>query len=285
MAKFTLKPKNKKTVIGIDVGGSTTKIVGFAPDGKLIAPMFVRATDPVTSVYGAFGKFTLENGLALDDIDRIMMTGAGSAFVTSPIYSLPCHSVSEFDSIGIGGMYLSGLKEAIVVSMGTGTALIHAKCTDDGITTEYLGGTGVGGGTIVGLSRKMLGVDTISHIEQLCEGGDLSQVDLRISDISKKGIYPDVNENLTASNFGNLSDLATRHDISLGIVNMVTETVAMMAIFAARSFNIRDIVLTGNLTSMQPVRDVFESLKNSFNVNFIIPNLSQYGPVIGSALQ
>jgi hypothetical protein len=58
-----------------------------------------------------------------------------------------------------------------------------------------------------------------------------------------------------------------------------------MAIFAARSFNIRDIVLTGNLTSMQPVRDVFESLKNSFNVNFIIPTLSQYGPVIGSALQ
>jgi type II pantothenate kinase len=131
----------------------------------------------------------------------------------------------------------------------------------------------------------MLGVDTISHIEQLCEGGDLSQVDLRISDISKKGIYPDVNENLTASNFGKLSDLATRHDISLGIVNMVTETVAMMAIFAARSFDIRDIVLTGNLTSMQPVRDVFDSLKNSFGVNFIIPNLSQYGPVIGSALQ
>ena len=164
MAKITLKPKNKKTVIGIDVGGSTTKIVGFAPDGKLIDPMFVRATDPITSVYGAFGKFTLENGLALDDIDRIMMTGAGSAFVSSPIYSLPCHSVSEFDSIGIGGIYLSGLKEAIIVSMGTGTALIHAKCTDEGISTEYLGGTGVGGGTIIGLSRKMLGVDTISHI-------------------------------------------------------------------------------------------------------------------------
>ena len=137
----------------------------------------------------------------------------------------------------------------------------------------------------MGLSKKLLGLSHVDHIVELARGGNVEKIDLRISDISKKGIYPDVNENLTASNFGNLSDLATRHDISLGIVNMVTETVAMMAIFAARSFNIRDIVLTGNLTSMQPVRDVFESLKNSFNVNFIIPNLSQYGPVIGSALQ
>ena len=58
-------------VIGIDVGGSTTKIVGFRiEDGKkeLIAPQFVRATDPVTAIYGAFGKFTDENGLSINDI-------------------------------------------------------------------------------------------------------------------------------------------------------------------------------------------------------------------------
>ena len=61
-------------VIGIDVGGSTTKIVGFKADenGKpkeLIAPQFVRATDPITSIYGALGKFTHQNGLALSDIE------------------------------------------------------------------------------------------------------------------------------------------------------------------------------------------------------------------------
>ena len=46
-----------RTVIGIDIGGSTTKIVGFrSENGKkaLIEPMFVRATDAITSVYGAF---------------------------------------------------------------------------------------------------------------------------------------------------------------------------------------------------------------------------------------
>ena len=39
-------------VIGIDVGGSTTKIVGFRKNGRkyeLISPQFVRANDPVTA--------------------------------------------------------------------------------------------------------------------------------------------------------------------------------------------------------------------------------------------
>ena len=154
-----------KTILGIDVGGSTTKIVGFAPDGGLISPIFVRATDPVTSVYGALGRFTSENGLGLEDIDRVMMTGAGSGFVDTPIYSLRCRSVTEFKSIGLGGLYLSGLPEAIVVSMGTGTALIHAKRDGNGALTDYLGGTGVGGGTLVGLSRRLLNIDNITHIE------------------------------------------------------------------------------------------------------------------------
>ena len=285
MADYIIKPDNKKTVVGIDVGGSTTKIVGFAPGGKLLSPIFVQATDPVTSIYGAFGRFTLENGLSLDEIDRIMMTGAGSRAIQSPIYNRECKSVSEFSSTGIGGLYLSGLDEAIVVSLGTGTAIIHAKRAENGAITEYLGGTGVGGGTILGLSRKMLGIGSIEHLEQISEGGDLGQVDLRIKDISKSGTFKGVNENLTASNFGNLSDLASKKDIALGIFNMVSETVAMMSIFAARQFGIKDIVMCGNLTSIKPVCDTFASLAPTFGVNFIVPEMSQYGTVIGAALQ
>ena len=62
-----------RTVIGIDIGGSTTKIVGIRTDGEnieLIEPIFVRATDAITSVYGAFGKFTAENNIMLEDIEK-----------------------------------------------------------------------------------------------------------------------------------------------------------------------------------------------------------------------
>ncbi|MBE6553175.1 MAG: pantothenate kinase [Ruminococcaceae bacterium] len=277
-----------KTVIGIDVGGTTTKIVGFRfqENGKkeLIAPQFVRATDPLTSIYGAFGKFTAENELELSEIDRILMTGAGASFITKPIYNLTCRPVPEFSSIGIGGLYLSGLNEAIVVSMGTGTALIHAKKEGEKYDIEYLGGTGIGGGTLIGLCRKILGVDSVEHIEQLCAEGDLNNVDLRIKDLSRKRSYDGMNENLTAANFGKLSDLATPSDIALGVANMVAETIFMLSVFAARNYGLKNIVLIGNLTTIEPIRSVFENLSVSFGVDFIIPENSQFGTVIGAAL-
>ena len=128
-------------------------------------------------------------------------------------------------------------------------------------------------------------MENISHIEQLCEGGDLSKVDLRVKDISREGQFTGLNDNLTASNFGKLSDLASKNDIALGIVNMVSETVAMISVFAARGHGVKNIVLTGNLTRIAPVRRTFEGLGESFGVNFLIPEHSQYGTVIGAALQ
>lgn len=280
--------KKTQNVIGIDVGGSTTKIVGFRQIGgrerQLISPFLVRATDPITSIYGAFGKFTAQNGLALGDIDKVMVTGVGATHMQQPIYSLDCRTVPEFSAVGLGGLYLSGLDEAIIVSLGTGTALIHAKKEENGKTTiNYLGGTGVGGGTLLGLTRKMTGIDTIEHIEEICEEGNLDNIDLRVKDISKNAKYTGVNEDLTAANFGKLSDMATSGDIALGVANMVAETVAMMAVFAARGHNLRDVVLIGNLTTIKPVREVFANL-NSFGINFIIPENASFGTVIGAAL-
>ena len=276
-----------RTVIGIDVGGSTTKIVGFQKNKQgrlLIDPLFVRATDAVTSVYGAFGKFTMQNDLSLSDIDRVFMTGVGSSFIDKPIYSLDCRKVSEFECVGRGGLYLSGLDESVVVSMGTGTAIIHAKNVNGVTETKYLGGTGVGGGTLLGLSRKILGVDTIEHLEQLAEEGNLDNVDLRIRDISNDNDFQ-INANLTASNFGKLSDIANANDIALGISNMVAETIAMLSIFAARSFGVGTVVLTGNLTTLPSIVSAFEGLEKTFGIKFLIPENAQFATVIGAALE
>lgn len=271
-------------VIGIDVGGSTTKIVGFDRSGegqRLINPLFVRATDPITALYGAFGKFTDQNNIELSDIEIVKVTGVGSSKITKPIYGLRCEHVSEFDCIGLGGLYLSGLDEAIVVSLGTGTALIHAR---RGENIEYLGGTGVGGGTLVGLSKQMLGMDDIHHIQELAETGDLDKIDWRIGNITKRNILTGAPDKMTASNFGNISDIATKSDIALGIINMVFETIAMVAMFAARTYKLTDIVLTGNLTTLKKASEIFPSLNSMFNLNFMIPENAQFGTVIGAAL-
>jgi len=267
-------------VLGIDVGGSTTKICGFTADQKLISPLSVKADDPISSIYGAFGKFTSTHRINLSKIDRVMVTGVGSSYISEDLYGIPTEHVQEFDCIGLGGKYLANMEEAVVVSMGTGTALVHVK----GDQMEYLGGTGVGGGTLVGLSETILDVRDIDHLEVLAEQGDISKIDLRISDISKKTLSPTLDLDTTASNFGKLSDLATREDLALGIVNLVFETIGMMSVFAAKCFNIHNVILTGKLSSMKKASEVFATLGRMFDMNFILPENSKYGTVIGAAL-
>ena len=266
-------------VVGIDIGGSTTKIVGFDQDKKLIHPMFVTADDPITSIYGAFGKFTDTNNLGLSDIEKVMITGVGASYVNKPIYNLKCEHTPEFKSIGLGGLYLSKLEEAIIISLGTGTALVHAK---KGKAPEYLGGTGVGGGTLVGLSKKILGVNKVETIDELARLGDINNIDLKIKDISKKDIG--LSGQMTAANFANVSETASQNDFALGLINMVFETVGMVAYFASKPYGLKDVVVTGNLTQMSQAQGLFDVLNQMFNMRFVIPENAQFSTVIGAAL-
>lgn len=278
--------QDKNIIIGIDVGGSTTKIVGFrrTENGvSLIAPQIVRANDPITSTYGAFGKFTDENRIPISSISKVMMTGVGASYVKHDLYGLDCRRVEEFKSIGLGGLYLSGLSDALVVSMGTGTALVHARSDGE---MDYLGGTGVGGGTLVGLSKLLLQAGNIDHIIEYAEEGDLANVDLRIKDIAASDAASVLSADLTAANFGNVSDIATKGDIALGIMNMVFETVAMVSVFASRHVGVKNVILTGNLTRLPFCAKKFDEFNTVYNygVNFIIPENAQFSTVIGTAL-
>ena len=89
---------------------------------------------------------------------------------------------------------------------------------------------------------------------------------------------------MTASNFGKMSDIASGGDIALGIINMIYETAAMLGIFAARMKNVRDIVLTGNLTQMAQAKATFDAMNDIFDRKFIIPENSQFATAIGAAL-
>ncbi len=272
-------------IIGIDVGGSTTKIVGVR-DGnngpELMTPQYVTANDPITATYGAFGKFTLENGLNISDITGVMMTGVGSSYIKKDLYGLECSRIDEFTGIGVGGLYLSGLSEALIVSMGTGTALVHAKA---GGPMTYLGGTGVGGGSLMGLSKLLLKAETVNHIAEFAEDGDLGNIDLRIKDITASDALESLSGDLTAANFGNVSDVATKSDIALGVMNMVFETVAMVSVFAARSVGVSNIVLTGNVTQLDYCHRKFREMNGmGYGVTFTIPEHSRFSTVIGAAM-
>lgn len=155
-----------KTTIGIDVGISTTKIVGVR-DGEVSSPLRIRATDPVTSLYGAFGKYLYDNQIDLNDIEQVMLTGVGAAYIDSPIYGLPTTKVEEFIADGLGAQHESQLSKMIVVSMGTGTSIVQC----DGDHIKHIGGIGIGGGTLSGLSRLLLQTDDANQVAELAQGG------------------------------------------------------------------------------------------------------------------
>lgn len=265
-------------IIGIDIGGSTTKIAGFN-NNQIFSPLLVKANDPIASLYGAFGKFLSLNRLGLSNIERIMITGAGSSFVTEKIYGIPTGKVDEFRAIGAGGLFLSKLQKAMIVSMGTGTAFVMA----DGNTVKHMGGSGVGGGTLLGLSYKMLNIRNFDDLIETAKTGSLSNIDLSIGDITQdilKGLPPEI----TASNFGKISDLASKSDTALGIINLVFETIGMLSIFATKIHNISDIVLTGNLVNVPQSHDIFKILSELHGVNFHIPDKAEYATAGGAAI-
>lgn len=264
--------------IGIDIGGSTTKIVGLR-DGVITGATMVRASDPLTSAYGAFGRFLEDSGLKLSEIDRVMCTGVGSSFLKDNIYGIPTVKVDEFRAIGLGGRYISGLDHCIVVSMGTGTALTHVS----GDTITYINGSGVGGGTILGLCSKMLGTRSYEHIAELAMRGNPEAVDLTIGDITRAQLA-NMNNKTTASNFGKVSDEASDADFAMGVINMVFQTVGIFAMMAAREHKVDSVVLTGTLSRMEAAKPVIAALEDLYKVRYIVPDHSEFCTAIGAAL-
>ena len=266
-------------IIGIDVGGSTTKIVGYTDQGKLVSVLQVEAADPLTSAYGALGKFVNENGLSLQDVKQIILTGVGSSLFEKNIYGIPTSFVDEFKAIGLGGLALSGKEEGLIVSMGTGTAFVRAD--KEGI--RHIGGSGVGGGTVLGLCDKMCGASSFRSVAEMAACGDLGRVDLNIGHISK-GVIGTLKPETTASNFGKMEDDATAADVTLGVLNMVFQTIGMMAVFACKNSPCKDVILTGTLTLVPFAKTVFESLNEMHGINFIIPQNAIFSTATGAAL-
>lgn len=265
-------------VIGIDVGGSTTKIIGIDREG-IQHPMLVKAEDPITSLFGALGKYIYDNGIKLGDIEKVMLTGVGSAYVNQSLYGLSTAHTDEFLANGLGAHYASRLKELIVVSMGTGTSFV--KVEDDNI--QHIGGIGIGGGTILGLSRLLLKTQDVHQVVEMAKKGVIENIDLQIRDICNAAL-PGLPLDATASTFGKASTNSLPEDVALGIIHMVLQSIGQSVILAALNSSVRDFVLIGNLAKLPQCREIFPRLEEMYGCRFLIPEYAEYRTALGAAL-
>ncbi len=265
-------------VIGIDIGSTTTKVAAIRSDSDIIK-IKTKAIDAITSATGAFGKMIMENHFKLEDIEKINITGAGALKITDNLFGIKTNRIDEMIAIGLGGKYLSGKDQIIISNIGTGTAIIEVS----GNTITHMGGTGVGGGTIIGLAKEMLKTSDFDTIMQYASKGNINNVDLNIGDIAETNIGF-LSKEFTASNFGKMLDIATKEDMAKGIINLTYQVIGMISVFAARCRNNSTVVFTGKGSNNPMGQKILTSISRTHKIDFEFPVDAEYATAIGAAL-
>lgn len=270
-----------KLYLGVDIGSSITKAIAL--EGEVIVGFTSIATmDPIAAASGAIGKLLTEYSYNLDDVLRIAVTGGGARFLkVDRLFGIPITIVDEIEAIGLGGIALTGKKRALVVSMGTGTAMVVVE--DYGRIIKHIGGTGVGGGTLLGLGRLLLNKHSIEALENLAEKGDPGIVDLKVADIAggSVGMIPG---EATASNFGRIRDEAKDEDIAAALFNLVGQVIGVLAVFASKVYGMeRDIVAVGKLASSKLIAKAMRDVASIFDAEICFPDNGDYCTALGAA--
>jgi len=260
-------------VISIDIGGTNTH--GVIIENKKIKFETVEDGNNPEHILKCFN--TLKEKVGSTDF-KLVLTGGGARKVKKDFFHFPFKVVDEISAIGKGGVYLSGNKDAFVVSIGTGTAFVSVKAGK----IKHVGGTGVGGGTISGLSKLMLKMNP-DNVEKIAKASH-ANLDITVRDIVG-GNLDKIPGDATASNFGKATEKEDETAIATSLLNMIGEVIGVMAYFAAKSVNQeKKIVLCGRVAKNSIVkRRVVETIK-MFGGKAEIPEKGEYCAAIGAAV-
>lgn len=224
-------------IVGIDAGGTLIK-VAYTTNGEVHFEKY-----PIAEIERVADWV---NGLGNS---KVCVTGGKSGVLISLLRE-PAQEMVEFEATHLGVQVLlkqmGRLEDAyLVTNVGTGTS-IH--CIQDN-GHERLGGTGVGGGTLVGLSHLLTGVTRYEDIVALAKKGSRERIDLKVKHIYE-GKEPPISGELTASNFGQnlfaISEELTKEELLATVIGLVGETVSTVSVQAAHQCRSSTIVYIGS---------------------------------------
>jgi type II pantothenate kinase len=230
-------------------------------------------------------------GHPLADFEWIAVTGGQFRQLPASFGPVRLVAVNEVPAIGRGGLYLAGLQEngivkkvggALVVSAGSGTAMVAAR----GRRAQHVTGSAVGGGTLQGLGRLLLGTAEARAIDLLAQRGNANAADLTLAEAigSTLGSLP---ADANAVNFGRLARQAadlSPEDLAAALVRLVGQVIAVIAINAARAEKLDSIVMLGHLVDLPSVCQVLHTVAGYYQASMTIPAQPGFGTVIGALL-
>lgn len=256
-------------LVAVDLGGTNVKVLLARPDGVVLDS----AVMPWVMVDDVDGlAHLLESaGARLSAVRAIAITGGRHRRLPSLLGDTPIVHVDELTAIGRGGLIAAGVERALVMSMGTGTAMVAAG--PEGVW--HLGGTAVGGGTVLGLARLLLGTVDPEEIGRLAEAGDPRHVDRSVGDIvgGSIGIVP---ADMPAAHFGRVAQPSfegpvAREDIAAGLMELVGQSVGRLGLMAARAHGFDLLVVTGHAVEWAGIRAALNRVSGLFGGRIVVP--------------
>ncbi len=262
-------------------------------------------TDAVALVDGAYRYWTRRSngapdhaavhdilsagGLSLSGCDAIAVTGGHHRSLPAQLGATAVVGVAEVTAIGRGGQAMAmptdpeSVTPILVVSAGSGTAVVSAR----GRTYAHVTGTGVGGGTLLGLSRLLLGTTDVEHIDAMAMRGDANGADLALRDVVS-GPIGSLPLDATAVNFGRLArqaSAASPDDLAAALMTLVGQVIAITAINAARAERIEQVIVIGHMADLPSFRRVLAQVGVYYGMSLIVPeHHAGFGTALGALL-
>lgn len=225
-------------------------------------------------------------GVTPEDVTWIAVTGGNRERLPAQIDGRPLHKIDEVRAIGRGGLALAGLNRAVVASAGSGNAVVAAELVGDVIQARHVTGSGVGGGTLVGLGRMLLDITDPVKLDSLARAGSATTLNLTIGEILG-GAIGSLPSETTAVNFGRVARTpveASQADTAAALVNMVGQVIAIIAINAARATSNENIVIVGHLSDLASIRETFRLVGQFYGATLQIPEHGGYATATGALL-
>ena len=263
---YALIPRTR--VLGVDIGSSMTKVAllkGEHVEWKRCIP---HEADLETAL----------KELPISGIKRISVTGVGASFITGDLCGVPTERVEEFRALGKGAVLTTKKRNLIICNVGTGTSFV--RVTPFG--AWHLGGSGVGGGMLEGLSEKLFGDSDPQKLRELAKGGDLSESDLTLKDVCE-GTISNLQADTTVANLAKAAG-ASDESIARGLYNVVFQSVGVMAALAAKQHLVRTILVCGTVVEQNDVaKEILDGVAKLHNVRFIVSDDASFLTAIGAA--
>ncbi len=292
---MTVIPSTSETTTAIqaaiDFGISNTDCIAC------IGGEWHRWTEPYTGqpdleqVRGIMAK----GGVDLAELRWLGVTGGRHRLLPARLGDCAIIGVNELTAIGRGGEAMLKQEERkqsapkehpqqplLVVSAGSGTAMVRAAAS----RYSHVTGSAVGGGTLLGLGRLLLQSTDPLEIEQLAAEGSANGVDLSLADVIT-GPIGELPAAATAVNFGRVTRMAgepSRADLAAGLVTLIGQTIALLAVNAARSIQTEQVVITGHLLDMPTLRAVLAAVGALYGQTFHLPEHGGHATALGALL-